>query len=144
MSEIGWTNSQSGAIPFQSNGKLEILITTNRKGTKWGIPKGIIEPDLKASESAAKEVYEEAGVRGRIIKPAIGKYRIKKCGQKCKVKVFLLETEEILDSWPESLYRQRKWVTIAEAKSYVKKKKLLKIIEKIPEFISYQQNTIEN
>ena len=138
------TGCQSGAIPFQSNGNLKILIITNRKGTKWVIPKGIIEPDLKASESAAKEVYEEAGVRGRILKPALGKYKVKKWGEKCRVKVFLLETEEILDSWPESLYRRRKWVTCAEAKKYIKKKKLLKIIEKIPEFISYQQNTIEN
>ena len=144
MSELGWTSRQSGAIPFLSNGEVKILIITNRKGTKWIIPKGIIEPELKASESAAKEVYEEAGIRGRIIKPAIGKYKVKKWGEKCKVKVFLLETEEILESWPESLYRRRKWITCDEAKDYIKKKKLLKIIEKIPEFISYQQNTIES
>ena len=144
MSDYGGTARQSGAIPFVSNGKLKILIITNRKGTKWIIPKGIIEPDLKASESAAKEVYEEAGIKGRIIRPALGKYKVKKRGGKCCVKVFLLETEEILDSWPESLYRRRKWVTVSEAEHYIKKKKLIRIIEKIPEFISYQRNAIEN
>jgi 8-oxo-dGTP pyrophosphatase MutT (NUDIX family) len=144
MSEHGWTNRQSGAIPFLSNGEFKILIITNRKGTKWVIPKGIVEPELKPAESAAKEVYEEAGIRGRIIKPAIGKYNVKKWGDKRKVKVFLLETEEILESWPESLYRRRKWITCDEAPQYIKKKKLLKIIEKIPDFITYQKNTIEN
>ncbi len=143
MSNSGWTSRQSGAIPFLSNGELKILIITNRKGTKWVIPKGIVEPEMKAAESAAKEVYEEAGVRGSIIKPALGKYSVKKWGEKCRVKVFLLETEEILDEWPESLYRRRKWIRFSDAKHYIKKKKLLKIIEKIPEFISYQRNTIE-
>lgn len=144
MSELGWTNRQSGAIPFLSNGELKILIITNRKGTKWVIPKGIVEPELKPAESAAKEVYEEAGIRGRIIKPAIGKYNIKKWGDKRKVKVFLLETQEILETWPESLYRRRKWITCDQAPQYIKKKKLLKIIRKIPDFITYQKNTIEN
>ena len=144
MNDSGWKSRQSGAIPFISNGDLRILIITNRKGSKWIIPKGFVEPDLKAAESAAKEVYEEAGVKGRIIRPAIGKYKVKKWGEKCRVKIFLLETEEILDSWPEKLYRRRKWVTVSEAKLYIKKKKLLKIIEKIPEFISYQRNAIES
>lgn len=44
---------------------VEFLLVNTSSG-KWTFPKGRIEPALTASESAAREAWEEAGARGRI------------------------------------------------------------------------------
>jgi len=44
---------------------VEFLLVNTSSG-KWTFPKGRIEPSLSASESAAREAWEEAGARGRI------------------------------------------------------------------------------
>src|SRR6185312_10306438 len=44
---------------------VEFLLVNTSSG-KWTFPKGRIEPSLTASESAAREAWEEAGARGRI------------------------------------------------------------------------------
>src|SRR5210317_1534724 len=47
---------QSGVIPYRvRKGNLEILLITSRRERRWIIPKGIIEPDYSARNSAAKE-----------------------------------------------------------------------------------------
>ena len=64
---------QSGIIPFcRKDDHIEILLITNMKKDKWGIPKGLVEEGLSASESAQKEAFEEAGIYGRIYKPSLG------------------------------------------------------------------------
>ena len=58
---------QSAVIPYRlREGRVEILLITSRKGKRWVVPKGILEPELTPAESAAKEAREEAGVSGRI------------------------------------------------------------------------------
>lgn len=104
-----WYN-QSAVIPFRKVGdEIEILLIRNRKNKKWIIPKGIIEDNLSSRESAIKEAYEEAGIKGNLIKGRIGKYKYKKWGGKCKVKVYALQVQTIFDSWEED-YRDRIWI----------------------------------
>ena len=63
MKRPSWMYKQSGAVPYRIIGEdIWILLITNRKGTNWIIPKGIVDRTLKASESALKEAREEAGV----------------------------------------------------------------------------------
>ena len=57
---------QSAVVPYRLvKNEIEVLLITTRKG-RWIIPKGIIEPELSAAESAAKEALEEAGVKGEV------------------------------------------------------------------------------
>ena len=78
---------QSGIIPFRrQDDHIESLLITNKKKDKWGVPKGLVEEGLSASESAQKEAFEEAGIYGRIYKPSLGKYSIKKWDGKCRIK----------------------------------------------------------
>lgn len=136
MKNPSWMYRQSGTVPYRiKDENIWILLITNRKGSKWGIPKGIVDRTMKASDSALKETFEEAGVRGKIIKPALGVYKVKKWEGKCRIKVFMLPADEVFDEWPEKIYRKRIWVRIEEAEKYIKKKKLLKLINKIPSFI---------
>ena len=127
---------QSGIIPFcRKDGHIEILIITNKKKDKWGIPKGLVESGLSASDSAQKEAFEEAGVYGRVYKPSIGKYSIRKWDGKCRIKVFAMEVTQILDKWPEDILRKRQWHSVSEAASMVRNKKLKAMILGLPEFL---------
>lgn len=125
---------QSGVIPYRVvDGEVEILLITSRRKGRWIIPKGVIEPGSSASESACKEAYEEAGIKGRASHLPLGEYRYRKWGGVCVVQVFLLEVETILETWPEKSVRRRQWMTISEAAQSVAEPELQRIILKVGE-----------
>ena len=124
------TYSQSGVIAFRwRQDELRILLITNRKRTHWVIPKGLIELDLSALQSAEKEAFEEAGIRGLIFDGCLGTYRYKKWGGFCDVEVFPMKVEKLVDTWPEMAFRNREWVLPDEAINRVREPGLKHIIE---------------
>lgn len=110
---------------------MEVLLITSRRRKHWIIPKGVIDPGSSAGESAAREAYEEAGIRGRLSDSPIGEYQYKKWGGTCTVKVFLLEVETVLETWPEASQRERRWMTIKDAARTVKEPELQRLILKV-------------
>ena len=131
-----WFYSQSGAIPYRmQDDKLQVLLITTRGRKRWIVPKGVIEQNLSANDSAAQEAYEEAGVKGQVGHREMGEYQYQKWGGTCTVKVFPLEVEEVLDVWPESRVRQRKWVEVEEAIAMVDVPTLQDMIRMLPERI---------
>jgi 8-oxo-dGTP pyrophosphatase MutT (NUDIX family) len=65
----------------QKQGELQILLVSNKRSKKWGIPKGRAEgpkPHMSSSEIAAKEAFEEAGVIGYISPNLGGMFRARK------------------------------------------------------------------
>lgn len=124
-----WFYNQSAVIPYRLvKSGIEILLITNRSRKRWIIPKGVIDPGLSARESAIKEAYEEAGIRGNISSEPFGEYRYDKWGDTCIVKVFLLEVQTIYEKWPEANMRTRRWMTPSEAAESVKESDLRKLI----------------
>ena len=127
---------QSGIIPFRRmDDHIEVLLITNKKKDKWGIPKGLVEDGLSASESAQKEAFEEAGIYGKVYKPSLGKYSIKKWDGKCRIKVFAMEVTQILDKWPEDILRRRQWYSVEDASALVRNKKLRAMIQGLSEYL---------
>ena len=127
---------QSGIIPFRrKDDHIEVLLITNKKKDKWSIPKGLVEEGLSASESAQKEAFEEAGIYGKIYKPSLGKYSIRKWDGKCRIKVFAMEVTQILDKWPEEILRRRQWYSVEEASALVRNKKLKAMILGLPAYL---------
>lgn len=120
---------QSAAIPFrQKSTGLEVLLITTRKKRRWIIPKGIIEPDLTAAASAAKEAHEEAGIQGRVLPGTLGTYEYDKWGGTCVVEVYAMVVERVLDRWVED-FRGREWVVLPEAVQRVREPALKRMIE---------------
>jgi 8-oxo-dGTP pyrophosphatase MutT (NUDIX family) len=125
--------NQSGAIPYRVKGdELQLLIITSRNGKRWIFPKGIIDQGMTAAESALAESFEEAGVEGSLLPGPIGKFKYKKWGGTCIVRVFLMKVDKIHDDWPEDDFRVRKWVSRSEAEKVVSPSKLRKLVKKIP------------
>ena len=106
---------QSGVLPFRlSNDGVEILLITSRTGKRWVFPKGLVEEGCGDALSAANEAFEEAGIRGRLATHSLGAYQYDKWQGICHVKMYLMEVTEILDAWPESAFRRRRWVPLEE------------------------------
>lgn len=98
----------------------EVLLITSRDTGRWVIPKGWPMDGKSAPAAAAREAYEEAGVKGAIRPQAIGSYRYWKgmphgLKMDCRVRVFALAVEGICNEFPEKGERRAEWVDCAEA-----------------------------
>ena len=108
---------------------LDVLLITSRDTGRWVIPKGWPMSGRAPHAVAAREAYEEAGVRGTAGKDAIGHYMYKKGianGLKidCKVQVYPLEVSELSRNFPEKGERRIEWVSCAEAADRVQEPEL--------------------
>ena len=120
---------QSAVIPYRIlDGEIEIMVITSSTGKRWVIPKGLVEPDMTPQDSAAKEAWEEAGLIGNVLPTLLGTYEYQKWGRICRVEVFLLQVEIVLESWPEAKKRKREWVSLAKAVKRVEEAELKRIL----------------
>lgn len=110
-------------------GRVEFCLITSMSKGRWCFPKGIIDPGETPAETALKEAYEEAGLRGRILGEPLGEYRYGKWGRMLRVLVVLMEVEEADEHWQEAKYRQRQWVDGAEALEMVAQSRLGQFVE---------------
>ena len=106
--------SQVGAIPIRwTNGRAEVMLITTRGAGRWTIPKGWPLAESLGAECAAREAFEEAGVRGRIEPYSIGVFeywkRTKKNRTFLSVTAYALHVEEVAWDWPEREERKRAW-----------------------------------
>lgn len=112
------TDGQVAALPVRRSGDgiLEVLLVTSKSDGEWIIPKGARTPDLSDAMAAAREAFEEAGVKGRVQEKAIGSYihRSERRGS-IVVRVYKLVVEEQLSQWQEQNVRSRVWASPGEA-----------------------------
>ena len=111
------------------------MLVSNRRRSRWVIPKGMVGRRLDARTSAAKEALEEAGVRGKVSVGRIGRYSYKKWGGLLIVTVFLMRVDKVHDKWAER-DRKRRWVGVSRAQKMVDEKKLKKLISKVPHLVT--------
>jgi len=104
-------------------GTLEVLLITSRTRRRWIIPKGWPIKGRKPAKSAAREAYEEAGVRGAISAKPIGRFVYDKIRDEdgravpCEVVVFGLKVKRQLKTWPEVGERELRWLAPADAEA---------------------------
>jgi len=126
---------QYGALPYRvhKDATLEVLLITSRETKRWIIPKGWPIRGLKPGEAAAREAYEEAGVRGRVGR-SLGNYTYRKFSPDrqafypCEVRVYPLAVTKQLKDWPEARERKARWYSMSEAVSLVAEDGLREII----------------
>lgn len=139
MSIPGRRYEQAGVIPFRRRGDgFEVVLVTSRRRGCWIFPKGLIEPGRTAAESAAAEAFEEAGVLGRTLPDPVGAYRYRKWRGECRVTLFLLEVETLLEDWPEAAERRRAVLPLDEAAPLLAENGLRRILEQLPGLVNAQ------
>jgi 8-oxo-dGTP pyrophosphatase MutT (NUDIX family) len=103
---------QTAAIPIKDG---KVCLVTSSSGKRWVVPKGLIDEGKTAGEMALQEAWEEAGIVGLLDGEPVGTYLYPKYGGTCHVTVFLMQVTEVADDWPERSFRERRWVSPAEA-----------------------------
>ncbi|HVX59947.1 MAG TPA: NUDIX hydrolase [Pirellulales bacterium] len=108
---------QACAIPFRQQARqFEFCLITSLNKGRWGFPKGTIDPGETYPETALKEAYEEAGLRGEIVGTPLGSYEYAKWGGQLRVTVVMMRVSEVLEHWLEARQRKRAWCSAEEAR----------------------------
>ena len=119
-------NSKWGVIPFQidTSGKVRVLIISTRR-KNWSLPKGNLIRKIGPQRTALLEAYEEAGIDGTLAtKPLLCSI-----GRIC-IYLFPMKVTKIYEDWPESGFRERKWIEISKAKDMLHHREMGKILKK--------------
>ena len=111
----------------------EVLLVRTLTSKRWILPKGWPEEGLTLAEAAAREAWEEGGVRGTVATHPIGSFtyrKIRKDGMTldCRAEVFVLIVDEISDSFPEADIRDRIWAHPRKAAEMVSEADLRKLL----------------
>jgi 8-oxo-dGTP pyrophosphatase MutT (NUDIX family) len=132
----GKRRQQYAALPirFTSEGKIETLLLTSRDTRRWVVPKGWPIRRLSPVAVAAREAYEEAGLKGTIEpETPIGCYRYDKRldgggTARVQVEVFLLRVTRPMEAWPEQAERDTRWFDPEQAADLVAEPGLASIL----------------
>jgi len=117
----GKVRRQVAALPVVvMDGGIRVMLVTSRDTGRWVLPKGWPVKRLPPHVAAAREAWEEAGLRGEVSPRPVGAYRYdKRLGggalQPCEVSVFPMSVAEERTDWPEREERSRRWMTPGEA-----------------------------
>lgn len=131
-----WVYEQAGALPYRiQNGLLEVLLITNKKKTKWLIPKGLVDDSRFPEHTAANEAFEEAGLKGHLFQFPVSHYSYKKWGGRCDVRVYLMEVQEEVTPFLEQGERELRWCSVDEAVLLVNNEDLRDIIDSAQDVI---------
>lgn len=118
---------QYGALCYRLKKKksaVEILLITSRDTGRWIIPKGWPMDGKSAPAAAAREAWEEAGVKGIVAPESVGSYHYMKglpegLEVECRVLVFPLAVDDVFKNFPEKGERRAEWVDCVEAANRV-------------------------
>lgn len=105
---------QAGGIVFRSEkGEPRVLIVTARRRRKrWVLPKGTVEDGEEPSDTALREVREEAGVTGTIVGHAgTAKYNTRQ--GRVQVEYYLIRYRRAVDGGDEE--RRTRWCAVEDA-----------------------------
>jgi 8-oxo-dGTP pyrophosphatase MutT (NUDIX family) len=123
---------QSGVIPYRKkNGQTEVLLVTSIRKKNWIVPKGFIEYHMSPFQSAKKEAFEEAGVKGSNTTKILGHYTVKKNGSELLTKIYSMKVTRIFKDYPEKNLRKRKWFSVYDAAKKVDIDELATIIRRL-------------
>ncbi len=128
------TCTQFAALCWRMNDdQRQVLLITSRDTGRWVVPKGWPMNGRSASEAAAIEAWEEAGVKGSVGEAPVGVYSYDKTMPRkdplpCVVEVYPLQVDRIAANYPEKNQRRRKWFSLHKAATKVKEPELRSLI----------------
>ncbi len=104
--------THAGAVCYLMTAhKIQFLIVSSSTGEHWVLPKGHIEPGEHAEAAALRELQEEAGIEGEIIK-SLTMRPFDKRGEKAVVQYYLIRA---VDESEAAESRVVRWVAESEA-----------------------------
>lgn len=138
---------QFAALPYRViEGRVEVLLVTSRETRRWVIPKGWPMRGKQPHQAAAREAFEEAGVKGEAASQPIGGFtywkKLRRNRLLCTVEVFPMTVSAELKVWPERRQRKRRWFSTFDAAEQVEEPGLAALIREVMPLIAVPQTTI--
>ncbi|MEJ5019462.1 NUDIX hydrolase [Ochrobactrum vermis] len=126
---------QVAALVYRRDmGALKVLVITSRGTGRWIIPKGWPQVGRTLAETALREAYEEAGIRGEVSPTPIGSFCYCKTDlpperiNQFTAAVFAVQFNGQEKDWPERDQRICEWVSPQEAADRVEETELKQIL----------------
>ncbi|CAK6972943.1 Diphosphoinositol polyphosphate phosphohydrolase 1 [Scomber scombrus] len=92
---------RAACLCFRSEAEEEVLlVSSSRHPDKWIVPGGGMEPEEEPNVAAAREVCEEAGVKGTLGR-LVGVFENQE--RKHRTYVYVLIVTEVLEDWEDSV-----------------------------------------
>lgn len=130
----GEVRTQFAALCYRvRQGKVQVLLITSRGAKRWIVPKGWPMDAKTPGAAAAREAWEEAGVRGRVTGGCLGVYSyIKAVDDTAQLPViamlYPIEVQMLADKYPEAGQRRRNWMSRKKAAKLVSEPELARMI----------------
>jgi len=130
----GDVRTQFAALCYRiRKGKVQILLVTSRRSKRWIVPKGWPMDGKTPGACAAREAWEEAGVKGKVSESCLGAYAYAKMhpgkdALPCLAMLYPLKVKTIEKKYPERKERRRKWVSRKKAARLVNAEDLARLI----------------
>jgi 8-oxo-dGTP pyrophosphatase MutT (NUDIX family) len=124
LSRVAKLPTKAGGIVVRARkGTHEILLVSSisRPG-RWTLPKGSVERGELPQFTAAREIAEEAGVRGRLMR------RLGLVDRQTHTIAFYLFRFRHDVTWLENRVRERRWVSVERAERYLRQADLHGIV----------------
>ncbi|XP_007540430.1 diphosphoinositol polyphosphate phosphohydrolase NUDT4B [Poecilia latipinna] len=107
---------RAACLCFKNEREEEVLlVSSSRHPDQWIVPGGGMEPEEEPWGAAVREVFEEAGVKGKLGR-LLGVFEQNQ-DRKHRTYVYVLTVTETLEAWEDSVNigRKREWFTVDEA-----------------------------
>ncbi|XP_054328727.1 diphosphoinositol polyphosphate phosphohydrolase 3-beta-like [Pongo pygmaeus] len=107
---------RAACLCFRSEREDEVLlVSSSRYPDRWIVPGGGMEPEEEPGGAAVREVYEEAGVKGKLGR-LLGVFEQNQ-DRKHRTYVYVLTVTELLEDWEDSVSigRKREWFKVEDA-----------------------------
>ena len=116
---------QIGVVPIlvDRKGCLVVLVTARGKD-RWLPPKGNVHRRHSNRTMALTEAYEEAGIVGTIRHKHYVDVPFCKAGERITLRLYPMQVQRVLKTWPEKTSRQRTIVRPRKAYKLIDCKKL--------------------
>ncbi len=118
---------------FKKKKQARILLVSSRRSGRWVLPKGWPIAGRTPAQSALREAYEEAGVKGTPLDQCMGHYAYTKqmngkAPVPCIVAVYPVKVEQLLPDYPEFGERERIWLSPAKTAQRIREPALKPIL----------------
>lgn len=98
---------RAACLCFRSEREDEVLlVSSSRYPDRWIVPGGGLEPEEEPGSAAIREVFEEAGVKGKLGR-LLGVFEQNQ-DRKHRTYVYVLTVTEVLEDWEDSVSIGRK------------------------------------
>lgn len=140
---------QLGVLAYEFHrDQVWLVLVTNRKGTRWILPKGQPEASLSGKKVAIMEAYEEAGILGEINREiAPVEVEVQTNRGRVRLIVYPMRIRKLMSKFPENKLRKRLLLDSEKALRKLDKKPLKicvkKLVKKLKKHRTKKTGTME-